>query len=72
LPFKAEAHPKTFKNSVRTSKRTQHFTITKITWLMLFKEIIDIYSENHEKDNTYKIQCYRVLRMLGHIIATRL
>jgi len=26
-----------FKNSVRTSKRTPHFTITKIDWLTLFK-----------------------------------
>jgi hypothetical protein len=26
-----------FKNSVRTSKRTLHFTITKINWLTLFK-----------------------------------
>jgi hypothetical protein len=26
-----------FKNSVRTSKRTRHFTITKINWLTLFK-----------------------------------
>jgi len=26
-----------FKNPVRTSKRTQHFTITKINWLTLFK-----------------------------------
>jgi hypothetical protein len=25
-----------FKNSARTSKRTPHFTITKINWLMLF------------------------------------
>jgi len=25
-----------FKNSVRTSKRTPHFTITKINWLTLF------------------------------------
>jgi hypothetical protein len=38
-----------FKNSVRTSKRTQHFTITKINWLTLFKEIIAVYSENHMK-----------------------
>jgi hypothetical protein len=29
-----------FKNSVRTAKKTQHFTITKINWLMLFKEMI--------------------------------
>jgi hypothetical protein len=38
-----------FKNSVRTSKRTQHFTITKINWLMLFKKIIALYSEKHNK-----------------------
>jgi hypothetical protein len=38
-----------FKNPVRTSKRTAHFTITKINWLMLFKEIIAVYSENHTK-----------------------
>jgi len=38
-----------FKNPVRTSKRTPHFTITKINWLTLFKEIITVYSENHKK-----------------------
>jgi hypothetical protein len=27
-----------FKNSVRTSKRTPHFTIAKINWLTPFKE----------------------------------
>jgi hypothetical protein len=39
----------TFKNSVRTAKKTQLFTITKIKWEMLFKEIISVYSENHMK-----------------------
>jgi hypothetical protein len=38
-----------FKNSVRTAKKTQLFTITKINWLTLFKEIIPVYSENHTK-----------------------
>jgi hypothetical protein len=38
-----------FKNSVCTSKRTPNFTITKINRLMLFKEIIAVYSENHTK-----------------------
>jgi hypothetical protein len=33
-----------FKKSVRTSKRTQHFTIRKINWLMLFKGIIAVYN----------------------------
>jgi hypothetical protein len=38
-----------FKNSVRTAKKTPSFTITKINWLTLFKEIIAVYSENHTK-----------------------
>jgi hypothetical protein len=28
---------------------TQHFTIIKINWLMLFKEIIAVYRENHTR-----------------------
>jgi hypothetical protein len=36
-----------FKNSVRTAKKTPHFTITKTNWLTLFKEIIAVYSKNH-------------------------
>jgi hypothetical protein len=39
----------TFKNSVRTSKRTAYFTITKINWLTLFKEIIAAYTDNHTR-----------------------
>jgi hypothetical protein len=34
-------------NSVRTAKKTTHFTVTKINWLTLFKEIIAVYSENY-------------------------
>jgi hypothetical protein len=36
-------------DSVRTAKKTQHFTITKISWLTLFKEIITVYYENQTK-----------------------
>jgi len=46
-----------FKNPVRTSKRTPHFTITKINWLTLFKEIIAVYSENRMK-HIYKMHRY--------------
>jgi hypothetical protein len=45
------------KNLFRAAKKTQHFTITKINWLTLFKEIIAVYSENHTK-HKYKIQSY--------------
>jgi hypothetical protein len=34
---------------VRTAKKTAYFTITKINRLTLFKEIIAVYSENHNK-----------------------
>jgi hypothetical protein len=51
-----------FKNPVRTSKRTPHFTITKINWLMLFKEIIAAYSDNHIKPTNEKYSLNRLLR----------
>jgi hypothetical protein len=35
-----------FNNSVRTSKRTPHFTITNINCLTLFKEIA-VYNNKH-------------------------
>jgi hypothetical protein len=35
-----------FKYLVRNAKKTQHFTITKISWLTLFKKIIDFYTDN--------------------------
>jgi hypothetical protein len=41
-----------FKNSVRTAKKTQHFAITKINWLTLFKEIIAVYTADHTTINT--------------------
>jgi hypothetical protein len=33
-----------YKNSVRILKRTPHYTITKINWLMLFKKVIAVYT----------------------------
>jgi hypothetical protein len=48
-PLKPKLIQMIFKNSVRTTKKTQHFTITKINWLTLFREIIAVYSENHTK-----------------------
>jgi hypothetical protein len=39
------------KNSVRTSKRTQHFAITRIDLLMLFKVILPVYTDN--RTNSY-------------------
>jgi hypothetical protein len=49
LSTEAEACPNNNKNSVRTSKRTPQFTTTKINLLMLFKEIIAVYTEDRVK-----------------------
>jgi hypothetical protein len=43
-PFGTEACLQIFQNSVRTAKTEQHFALTKIKWLRLFKEIIVVYS----------------------------
>jgi hypothetical protein len=43
---------KIFNNSVRTSKKTPHFTLIKIKWLMLFKEINAVCSEKYNKPIT--------------------
>jgi hypothetical protein len=48
-PLKTKLVQIIFKNSVRTAKKTLHFTITKINWLTLFKKIIAVYTENHTK-----------------------
>jgi hypothetical protein len=46
-----------YEDSVRTAKKTQHFTVTKINRLTLFEEIIAVYSENHTKHtNTFRGQ----------------
>jgi hypothetical protein len=39
-----------FNNSVRTAKKTPHFTVAEINQLTLFKEIIAVYRENHMKN----------------------
>jgi hypothetical protein len=40
-------------NSVRTAKKAQRCTVTKINWLTLFKEIIAVYCENRTSRLVY-------------------
>jgi hypothetical protein len=55
-PLKPKLVQIIFKNLVRTAKKTQHFTIKKINWLTLFKEIIAVYSKNHTKPQLRNVQ----------------
>jgi hypothetical protein len=48
-PLKHEARAKILKTSVRTAKKTPHFTVTKINRLTVFKEIIAVYCDNRTK-----------------------
>jgi hypothetical protein len=34
-------------NSVRTSQETHYVSATKTNWLMLFRETVAVYCENH-------------------------
>jgi hypothetical protein len=49
--------PKAQKSNifVQSVPQRKHFTITKISWLMLFEEIIIAYSENRKVTNTLRV-----------------
>jgi hypothetical protein len=47
-PLKPKLVQIIFMHSDLTAKKTQLFTITKINWLTVFKEIIAVYSESHK------------------------
>jgi hypothetical protein len=46
-PLKTEFLLKICKNSVRTSQETHYVSATKPNRLMLFRETVAVYSENH-------------------------
>jgi hypothetical protein len=50
------------KDSVPMAEKTQHFSIAKIRWFMLFEEIITIYSEIHMKP--INILCGQIAELL--------
>jgi hypothetical protein len=64
-PLKPKLVKIIFKNSVRTAKKTLHFTITNINWLTLFKEIIVVYSENNNEIHKYKIKELLIVKAGG-------
>jgi hypothetical protein len=37
-----------YKNWVHTTKRTPHFTIKRINWIMMFKNIFAVYNEKNK------------------------
>jgi hypothetical protein len=48
-------------NSIPTAKKTQHFSISRINWLISFKEITVVYSENQTKhiNTTLISNCFK-------------
>jgi hypothetical protein len=72
-PIKPELVFAIFKYSVRASKRTPHFAITKINWLMMFEEVIAVFNENHAEPNNAKCRrSYLLLKWLVHIVTIQL
>jgi hypothetical protein len=59
----------TYKNSVRTSQETHYVPATKTNRLMLFRETVAVYSENHtEHTNTLCGQNAEYLKASGTYI----
>jgi hypothetical protein len=57
--FEAEERLIIFNSSARTSNRTLHIIITKTKWLLLFKEMIDVYLHRESyKTRKYKMYGY--------------
>jgi hypothetical protein len=54
LTFEDERHLNNilYKNLVHTSKKIQHFILTKISFLIPFKEVIPCFSEHLKSLNT--------------------
>jgi hypothetical protein len=65
LLSEVEVRLNTIKNSVRTAKKTQHFTVTKINWLTLFKVIIAVYCENHMTHMNTKLRLTDCWKQVG-------
>jgi hypothetical protein len=61
-----------FTNSVRTARKTQHFTITKINWLRLSTGITPVYIDNDNEARKYPTRRYRLLKqIIVHTVITR-
>jgi hypothetical protein len=58
IPLKSKLIQIIFKNSARTAKKTQHFTITKISWLTPFKGITADYKWQSFETHRYKMKNY--------------
>jgi hypothetical protein len=69
-PLKPQLVWTIFKNSVRTAKKTQLFTITK-DQLVNAMEITDVQTENYMKPINTKCS-YRFLKQVEHIVTTGL
>jgi hypothetical protein len=66
-----------YKSSVCTSQETHHASATEVNWLMLFREIIAIYCENHMKNthiySLYSVsrkQSFSMLKQMVHIVTS--
>jgi hypothetical protein len=69
-PIKHEADPNNILKLVFTVKKTQHVSNTEINWLMLFREIIAVYSENHTKPINTFCEQNAELKQVNHIDTT--
>jgi hypothetical protein len=69
-PFKTKLLYAIFNNSVRTAKKTQHFTVTKINRLTLFKEVNAVIP-GIIRNQQIQIEEFLVAKVVRHLANTR-
>jgi hypothetical protein len=59
-----------YKNSVRTSKERYYVSAAETSRLMLFREKIAVYCENHMKQIYFmdRMQSFSMLKQVVHIV----
>jgi hypothetical protein len=66
----------TYKNSVRTSKEKHYASATKNIQLMLFRDTMAVYCENHmEHTNKYTLWAeysFTTVKQVVHVVTTGL
>jgi hypothetical protein len=60
-----------FINSVRTSQETHYVSVTKPNRLMLFRETVAVYCENHTEQKYTLGRIYVTIKMPVHIVTIR-
>jgi hypothetical protein len=73
-PYDSQGYGGGVRTRLHAWHETHYVSATKTSWLILFRETIVVYSENHMKPIhcVGRIQCFNVLKQMVYIATTGL